>query len=186
MFSATIITAAAPGTAPFDDMIARQSAQTSRSFGARQVSRFIGIRNSWLPPFLISSDTSARVKMRTLCVQNAPKKRGSDIFNDSASTTYNFNTQNCTHFPPFHLNLNLTHNHNLDLGRWLCFPPLRLIDFALSPGLDPKLTKTDRFRPNLPGAYYTHKLIYSYFNPNIIAKHPAPDASGASGASFGL
>jgi len=95
--------------------------------------------------------------MRTKCAQ----KRKCDIFNYSASTTYNFNTLKCTDFPVPDLNLNPTLNHNLDPPRAQAATLVNSCQLVSIRGCHSKLTKTDRFRPKSPGGYYTNKPIYS-------------------------
>src|SRR5688572_3959629 len=138
-----------------NDMIARQTAQhvpTLRDTRGLPIHQDSELLASSFPGLLRDSGPGQNAYiMRTKCAQ----KRNRHIFNYSASTAYNFNTLKCTHFPQFHLNRNLTHNHNLNLQPWLSFAPLRLGAFALNQVLNPKLTKTDRFRPNLPGIHCT-------------------------------
>jgi len=87
--------------------------------------------------------------MRTKCAQ----KRECDIFNSSVTITYNFSTLKCTHFPVCDLNLNRSLNLNPTA-------PSNSCQFVLIRVSNSKLTETDRFRPKLPGGYYTNKPTY--------------------------
>ena len=147
-------------TTLLDDMIARQTAQNIpflRDRPSLPIHRNSGLLPSLFPGLLRDSASNNRSKISPKSVHF----RICDFLTASPSINYNFNTVKWSDFPTFHRDLNLTHNHNLNLGPWLSFAPLRLCDFALSPGLNPKPTKTDRFRPKSPGTYYTNKSTCS-------------------------
>jgi len=108
--------------------------------------------------------------MRTKCAQ----KRICYIFNYSAADTYNFNAVKCTHFPERQRSA----SHPLFLGEGDRARD-RLVSafFPGYSGLTSELTKTDRFRPILPGEYYTNKRFYSSHR-NV--SPPAPSVLYAS------
>ena len=84
-------------------------------------------------------------------------KRECDICKYSAADTYNCIAVKCPHLqvpaPGPALNLNLSLNPNLGV-------PFLLCTSVVNQSSPPKLTKTDRFRPILPGTYYTNKRFF--------------------------
>jgi len=102
---------------------------------------------SFLPAFLVNPIGAQNAYiMRTKCAQ----KRECDIFNYSATITYNFNTLKCTHFPAPRPDLNRSLNLNPTA-------PSNSCPFVSIRGCHSKLNKTERFRTKIPGAYYTNK-----------------------------
>jgi len=91
-------------------------------------------------------------KTQTKCIQN--RKR--DFFNTSTPTTYNFNALTCLNFQVPDLNL----NPSLNLNRPRPASSFNSCQLVSIRGRHTKLTKTDRFRPKLPGSYYTNKRPY--------------------------
>jgi hypothetical protein len=103
------------------------------------------------PGLLRDSDPAQNAdKTQTKCRQNLK----CDFLNYSPQTTYNFNPLTCLNPSVPHLNL----NHSLNLN------PLnscQLVEFVSVRIRSPKLTETDRFRPESPGGHYTNKPSYS-------------------------
>jgi hypothetical protein len=113
------------------------------------------------PGLLRDSDPAQNAdKTQTKCRQNLKCK----FFNTYLPTTYNFNPLTCLNSAVPHLNL----NHPLNLN------PLNSCQLVFIRGHNPKLTRTDRFRPKSPGPYYTNKPIYS---PSMSCLHSQLSAS---------
>jgi hypothetical protein len=106
---------------------------------------------SFIPAFLRDPGLAQK------SVQNPYKSdqfREVQFSNTSAANTYNFNALKCTDFAAADLNLKRALNLNLISRPHSC-------QLVCIRGYNPKLTKTDRFRPIMPGTYYTNKRCYS-------------------------